>query len=218
MERILVACIALVLFGCKRSDRHSTSAAAQGAPNAIPAQVPPAPPPSQGIPSGGAGPFPGLFQIPGLLSSTDGGLIAPVVNWRSLVPFLPDRVGDFIATEAGTGGTRGIGSLQATHVYRTYRSGNRDGRIEIYDAPVMRVRFSAIQGVFEDTPERQRRGLTVRNYPAMLTWDRNANRSRVEILVGNRYMFNLEVWPAAAPDEAVQLAGQLDLSGLAAVR
>lgn len=225
MRRALALCVSVALLGCHRTDPSSNAPATNASPAPSAGPATPSTPSTQNplppvLPTLN-NPFQALTEIPRLFADTDGGLLPSAVNWRSLIRFLPDRVGDLEATGAATGSTSGLGALQATHVSRTYRSGTREGRIEITDTslvPVMRSGFMVAQSAFIDSPEQQRRGVTVGNHPAVLKWRRHDNRSQVQILVGNRYLLQLEVRPAATPDEAMRLAGHLDLSGLAAVR
>jgi hypothetical protein len=106
-------------------------------------------------------------------------------------------------------------------VQRRYQSGERNLSIEIVDttmSPFMRAGFAFAQALNEDSSQGIKKGVKVGGHTAILEWNRRDNRSKVNVLVGDRFLVKVRVSPASNAEEAVTIAGTLNLSGLATVK
>src|SRR5262245_17681996 len=58
---------------------------------------------------------------------------AKAVNWRELLPLLPDEAAGWKAKAAGEGRTVEMGALSQTEVERTYAKGATEAKVKIID-------------------------------------------------------------------------------------
>ena len=144
--------------------------------------------------------------------------LGPVVNWRKLAPFVPESLPGFESAGDLDGSTSGVGEIKVTRVRRRYRAGKRTATVAIQDTslmPAIRAGFAMARNVTEDSTRRLRRPVEVGGQPGVLEWRKSGPRSKVQVLVGGRFLVEVSVRPAADTDEALALAGKLDLAGLA---
>ncbi len=164
--------------------------------------------------------MPGMPAMPGMPGMPQANA-APVVNWRALMPFVPDTLGGMSASGVAEGSTAGVMGMQVSEVHRTYANGPRHGRVAINDTtmnPGLRMAFTMAQSITVDSTDHQSHGVTVAGNPGLFEWRQGGGpSSKVTVFVSNRFLVEVEVSPAASNDEAVGLASSLNLTGLAAV-
>jgi hypothetical protein len=231
MRTLLAALTLVALVSCKKDEAAKPTTgqpampaapgpAAMPAPPAMPAPSPGAPAAPQVDPKNPLAALQQLGQQLGQAFGAKGGQ-GTVVNWRSLEPFVPAKIGDWAADGEVRGSTGGLGGLQASTVSRRYTSGERRLRVKIVDttaSPFMRAGFAFAQGMNQDSSEGIKKGIQVSGNTGILEWSKGSNRSKVAVLVADRFLVDVSVSPAANAEEASAIAGQLNLSGLAAVK
>lgn len=150
--------------------------------------------------------------------------LGKVVNWRKLVPFVPDKVGGYQAERPLKGSTAGIGGLQQSRVKRRYARGDKKLRLEIIDTsmvPMLRTGFAMARSMHRDSTEGITRGLDVSSQPGVLQWRSSSKRAKLTLLVGGRFLVALKLRPVKGGDEVdeiVSLAKSLDLGALAKLK
>lgn len=145
----------------------------------------------------------------------------PVVNWRELSPFVPEKIGGFDKHGELDGSTNNAGGFQVTKVERHYRSGEQKASIEITDAnmvQMLKMPFAMSALINEDSTRGFKKGKRIGDHPAIVEWDESSKRSKVMILVGERYIVEVRVSDATANDAAEKLAAALDIAGLAKLK
>lgn len=145
----------------------------------------------------------------------------PVVNWRELAKFVPETLGGFAKHGELDGSTNSMGGMQVTKVERDYKSGEQSADIEITDAnmvAMLKMPFAMISMINEDSTRGFKKGKQVAGQPAIVEWTESSKHSKVTMLVGDRYIVNVEVRHATANDAAEKLAAALDIAGLAALK
>jgi hypothetical protein len=150
-----------------------------------------------------------------------GGAGGPVVNWRQLGAFLPDSLGELKAAHELDGKTEKMGALQISSAKRQYTSGESQVRVSITDssgAPMMRAPFALAAMVEEDSSSGYKKGKKIAGYTAIVEWKERAKRSEVTMLLGERFVVNVEVDKAAKPDAAEAIAQSLKLDDLAKLK
>jgi hypothetical protein len=190
-------------------------------PTAAPS-VPSAPvgvsPPAPGAPGLPQNPFAALQAIgqaaQQLNSQTPGG---PVVNWRDLVPFLPDQLAGFQAKGDVDGSTTTMQGMQITRVARKYEAGDDRLDLKIVDtslAPFLRAPFALVGMVQEDSSDGYKKGTSIKGQPGIAEW-RKSGRSELHMLAGQRFVIDIEIkTPNAGTAERV--AEALDIHGIIA--
>jgi hypothetical protein len=216
----------VALVACKKEEPAKPAPVA-AQPAAAPAPPPaPAPSPTAAAPSPAPAaavdpknPFQALQQLGEALAGQKGAG-GSVVNWRSLEPFVPEKLGDWTADGQVDGSTGGMGAMQVSRVKRSYQQGERRMRAEIIDttaSPLMRAGFAFVGALHEDTSRGIKKGTKVGGHNAILEWNRSSKRSRVTVLVADRFLVKISV-DNANPDDAANVAAQMNLTGLAAVK
>jgi hypothetical protein len=217
MRHISILLVVVALAACKKEEPAKPGPAAAPAPAAAP--MPAAPQPGA-VPA--VDPQNPLQALQALSQALGGqkGAAGSVVNWRSLEPFVPEKWGDWTADGQVDGSTGGMGGMQVSQVRRRYKQGERSMRAEIIDttaSPFMRAGFAFIGALNEDTSRGIKKGMKVGGNNAILEWNRSSKKSRVTVLVADRFLVKVSV-DAANPEDAATLAGQMNLGGLAAVK
>lgn len=149
-----------------------------------------------------------------------GASAGPVVNWRELAKFVPEKVGAFAMHGELDGSTNNMGGMQVTKVERKYKAGEQSAEITITDAnmvAMLKMPFAMLSMINEDSTRGFKKGKRISDQPAIVEWNENSKDSKATLLVAGRYIVNVEVRRAAANDAAEKLATQLDISGLAAL-
>jgi len=145
----------------------------------------------------------------------------PVVNWRKLAPFVPQKIGDFAATGELEGSTAGMGGMQTTNVKRRYKADKRELRLEITDTslvPMLRTGFAMARTVTEDSTKGLKKGVEVDGAPGLLEWRARNKRGKLSVLAGGRFIVELRLTPTDDPEAVVKIAKTLDLDQLAKVK
>jgi hypothetical protein len=141
----------------------------------------------------------------------------PTVNWRQLVPFVPEKLGDFAAKGELDGSTNKAGGFEVTEVKRRYEAGERKMNLKIVDAtatPFLRAPFAMATMINEDSSKGFKKGKTIAGNGSVVEWDESSKRSSVNMLVAQRFLVELRVSDAKSPEEAEQLVQQLKLDEL----
>lgn len=145
----------------------------------------------------------------------------PVVNWRELSAFVPEKIGAFEKQGELDGSTNSMGGMQVTKVERHYKAGGQRAQIEIVDAnlvAMLKMPFAMISMINEDSTRGFKKGKQVAGHPAIVEWTESSKHSKVTILVGDRFIVNIEVRDASAMDAAEKLASALDIAALARLK
>lgn len=141
----------------------------------------------------------------------------PAVNWRQLTPFMPEKLGEFEAKGELDGSTNKAGGFEVTEVKRRYEAGSRKLSLKIVDAtatPFLRAPFAMATMINEDSSKGYKKGKTISGNGAVVEWTERSKQSSVQMLVAQRFLVELRVFDAAAPDEAEKLVQQLKLDDL----
>lgn len=184
--------------------------------------------PSQGEPSGAIDPAQNplaALQALGALGQQaqkalgGAGTAAAVVNWRELSPFLADTVGSFKADGEVDGNTTGMEGFKVTTVKRSYKGQGGEATVEIVDtsfAPMLRAPFAMVHMIQEDSSQGYKRGTQLKGQPAISEWNERQKDSQVHLLLGDRFLVNVEVNGAPQP-LAEGLAQALDIPAIVAL-
>jgi hypothetical protein len=225
VRNISVATVFLFALGCSSDN-------GQGSGASVPPPPPPPPPAAQNLPSapiavsppstGSApnanNPFAALQAIGEVAKQMNTqGPSGPVVNWRDLVPFLPDTLAGFQAKGEVDGSTTTMQGMQITRVGRDYVSGEDRLDVKIVDtslAPFLRAPFALVGMVQEDSSEGYKKGTSVKGQPAIAEW-KKSGRSEVHLLAAQRFVIDVEV-RTKTPGTAERVAEALDLAGIMA--
>jgi len=223
----------LVLAGCKKDEPaqpggQAQAGAATPAESARPATAEPAesPKPAAGKEAAKpANPMEALAQLAKAGEALSKGMgqkqLGPVVNWRDLQPFAPDKIGDYAAEGELDGSTGSMGAMKVSSVKRRYKAGESQLRLEISDTsmvPMLRAGFAMAAHVQEDSTRGIKKGVTVEGQPGLLEWRKAGKRGKLALLVGGRFIVNLRLRQTDDPEAVVKLAKQLDLKKLAELK
>jgi hypothetical protein len=144
------------------------------------------------------------------------------VNWRQLAAFVPEKLGDYVAKGELDGSTNKAGGFEVTEVKRRYEAADkRTMRLKIVDAtatPFLRAPFAMATMVNEDSTSGYRKGKTLGGYSSVVSWRERSKESSVDMLVAQRFLIELRIEDAKAPEEAERLIVQLKLDDLAKVK
>ena len=175
MRRLLPLLLALALLGCKKEqagggESESKLAAAPTATTETPAPK-----------GGGSGvegtvtnPLQAMAQLAKAGEALNKGMgqqLGQVVNWRQLAPFVPDKLGEFVAEGDLDGSTGGMGTMQVSRVKRRYKAGDKTLRLEITDAslvPMLRAGFAMAAQIHEDSTKGIKKGVKMDGNPGMI--------------------------------------------------
>lgn len=216
--------------GCKKDEPGQPGGQAQaGAPaeTAKPAAAEPAParPATGNEAAKPANPMEALAQLAKAGEALSKGMgqkeLGPVVSWRDLQPFAPDKIGDHAAEGELDGSTGSMGAMKVSSVKRRYKAGESELRLEISDTsmvPMLRAGFAMAAHVQEDSTRGIKKGVTVEGQPGLLEWRKAGKRGKLALLVGGRFIVNLRLRPTDDPEAVVKLAKQIDLKKLAELK
>lgn len=141
----------------------------------------------------------------------------PAVNWRQLVPFLPEKLDAFAAKGELEGSTQKAGGFEFSEVSRSYEADKRRLHVKITDAtttPFLRAPFAMAAMIDEDSSSGYKKGKTLAGNSAVVEWREASKESSVVMLVAQRYVVDVRVSDATKPDEAEALIQQLKLDEL----
>ncbi len=130
------------------------------------------------------------------------------VDYPRLKPFLPDRVGGFVAEPATGSSSSGMG-FQISEVACTYRKGTAAApeavSLRIADGagnPFFLAAHAPVDPFTKERPDGYERAFTLDGYPATETYDRREQRGRLSVLVGEHYV--VEIGIVNLPSDALQ--------------
>ena len=175
---------------------------------------------------GGAPSRPGVTQVDEAASKT--GALArkksnePILDGTrcaAFVPFLPAKLEGFRAKAPAEGSDIDLGEGAALAILRRgYWKPGIALEVEIVDTE----RSKRLRDVFEQTLKLERsndtaviKATTVQGHAAVAQWNSTSRGNRVSILVGSRYLVNLNLRPANDASGALEIAAKLDLAELA---
>lgn len=142
------------------------------------------------------------------------------VNWRDLVKFIPDKIGDFTAIGEVDGSTHTTGNMKVTTLKRSYQAGDRKLEFKIVDAfmtPMLRAPFAVATMIQEDSSKGYRKGISIEGEKAIAEWRAPSKFSNINILVADRFLVTLNVSNASIGD-AEKLAAHIDINGLRKIK
>lgn len=144
-----------------------------------------------------------------------------VVNWKVLEPFVPEKMGDWVASGQLRGETSSAMGMQVSRVKRRYKKGEASLSVEVVDtnaSPLMRMGINMASNLNIDGTDGVKKGITVNGAKGLLEWRRAGNSGKLTMLVGERYLVSMRLRPAANADEVQAIAGVFNTAGLAAVK
>ena len=145
----------------------------------------------------------------------------PVVNWRQLQGFLPDKLGEYTADGELDGSTNKMGMFTVTTVKRSYKAGGPRARITISDtamSPMLRAPFAMVSMIDEDSSQGFRKGTKIEGNNAIVEWEKSSKHSKATVLAGQRFLVEVSVSDAIKEDQAASLMKLIDLGALVAVK
>lgn len=145
---------------------------------------------------------------------------APVVNWKALEPFAPEKLGDWTGQGELQGETTAAMGMQMSRVKRTYKKGDGTLSLEIIDtnaSPIMRMGVNMAASLNIDGSDGVKKGITVNGNKGLLDWKKTGS-GKLTLLVGDRFLVSLRLRPAASVDEVQAVGNLVNTAGLAAVK
>lgn len=142
----------------------------------------------------------------------------PLVSWRDLARFVPDKLGEFVQQGEVDGSIAAIDGVEASKVVCKYEAGGKTLFVTITDAvraTSLREPFAMAATLDEDSARGYQKGKRIGAHPAIAVWQARMRRSEVAMLVAGRYVVKVDVRKAETPDEAEKLALMLDIDRLA---
>jgi len=138
------------------------------------------------------------------------------VNWRKLVPFLKDIKG-WEAIDKAEGSTVTTQQFKMSEVEREYKSGDKTLEIKIIDGanfPMAYAGFKAMKNFQIDTSEKLVKSIKIKEYPAVEEIEFNRKEARLLILIGDRFLVQMEENNVKNADELKKIAEILELKKL----
>lgn len=145
----------------------------------------------------------------------------PIVNWRQLVPYLPDSLGEYKADGDVDGRTQKAGGFKVTVVKRRYKLDKARANITITDtsmSPMLRAPFKMAAIVEEDSSSGYKKGTTIADHTAIVEWLKSSKRSKATLLAGDRFVLEVSVSGTDKDDAASTLIEQVNLDSLAKLK
>jgi len=231
---IPIATVLLVVaVGCGQSTPAGGSAApgmpgapgtAAGIPPGVPATaVPgmPGMPAMPGVVPGAQNPFALLGQLgqmaQGMQGMTAQGAV-PLVNWRELANAVPAAVQGFTPDGDLDGSTGALGAFGGSEARRRFRAGDKRLSIKVVDTSfnqLLVMPFTMARGMVVDSTDEMQRASDVGGQPGFLSYRYRDHQSKQTILAQGRFIVEIEVEPAQAPEEATQYAALVNFPLLA---
>lgn len=228
MRTMIPLLLLLALGSCKKDapEQPTGQEPASATPaTPSPAEKPAEPPKAGGTKEQPANPLQALAHLAKAGEALSKGMgqkeLGPVVNWRELQPFAPDKLGEFVAEGELDGSTGSMGAMKVSSVKRRYKAGESRLQLEISDTslvPMLRAGFAMAAQVQEDSTRGVKKGITVEEQPGMLEWRKSGKRGKLALLVGGRFIVNLRLRPTEDPEAVIKLAKELELKKLAGLK
>ena len=159
------------------------------------------------------------MQAMGQATAGQDGKPVKVVGFEQLLPLLPKPGSGWTADEPH-GETNSFGTIRASKVRRTYRSGKTRVKIEIVDSsfnPMALQAFRMVALMSESSTEGFKRGTTINGQIAMEEWRKGSQRAEVTAMVANRFIVKVEGRPFTDASTVKAFLKAIDLRGLAAL-
>ncbi len=159
--------------------------------------------------------FIGLLFCLGLFAQAD----KPVdpVNWRELAPFLIDFPG-WEAEGKATGASVSMGAYKVSNAKRSYSSNSSDLEIEIIDGAFNQMVYAAFNMAITyevDTSDEYHKKVNISGFPGYETYEYDDEDGEIVLLVGDRFLIQIEGDDIEDNSSLVAVANALDLKGLA---
>ncbi len=190
---------------------------APGMPGMPGMPVAPGMPGIPGMPPGAPNPFALLGQM---AQMAQGMTAQPgaIVNWRALAGALPAAVPGFEPRGEIDGQTQIIGGFSVSEVERDFVAGTRRLEFKIIDTsmnPMLAMPFNMLRGMVVDSNDEIQRGSDVAGMPGVVRLRRRDQNGKQTVLAHGRFLVEVELEPAQAPEEVVALAGLVNYAALA---
>jgi len=117
------------------------------------------------------------------------------VNWRELVPFLPDIEGWKARGEA-KGSTVNTGNFKITQVQKKFTNNGNRLEIQITDGGYIQMAYAGFKAMFAfefDTSDEYTRKTKIMDFPAIENFKYKSKLAMLMILVADRFLVQLEV-------------------------
>jgi hypothetical protein len=147
------------------------------------------------------------------------------VDFRKLKELMPAELNGLKRTECN-GERNKIGDLSISQVTATYKKGDDDGapRIEVqvmdYSniemAKGMATAWSTVE-IDKESDSGFEKTIKIKDNPGFLTWQKDGKHGQVQLLVGGRYVVNVQT-DNIASEQVVKVAEGLPLDKLAALK
>jgi hypothetical protein len=139
------------------------------------------------------------------------------VNWKVLIPFLPDIEGWKARGEA-RGSTVDTGSFKITQVEKNFTDNGNRLKMMITDGGYFHLAYAGFRAMsaFElDTSEEYSKKTNINGYTAIENYKYKKKLAMVIILVAERFIVHLEAKAMKSTAELKEIASKLDLKKLA---
>jgi len=120
------------------------------------------------------------------------------IPFEKLVPFLPDKVGDFVADRADGSTTAAMG-FRVTTVSRTYHQGEKGSdktvRVRITDGTgnqFFAAAHAAAPEFGHQSTDGYEKGFKLDGYPALEKYDNHEQDGSLTVFVSNRFLIEIE--------------------------
>ncbi len=117
----------------------------------------------------------------------------------------PDAIGAFRAAGATRPGVAELGGRRLVSAERSYDDHGREATLRILDVstePSLVRSFAVARELTVDELDLLTKPIRVAHEPALVQWTRETGESEVQVLVDERYLVTLKIWPADRRDEA----------------
>jgi len=139
------------------------------------------------------------------------------VNWRELVPFLID-ISDWEAEGEAEGSTISMANFKVSEVERSYTAEDKELNIKIVDGGYVQMMYAGVKMAmnFEiDTSEEYVKKITIKGFSGIERYDYEDKEAEVIILIGERFLVQLEGNNFKDASLLTAIAETLDLKGIA---
>jgi hypothetical protein len=143
------------------------------------------------------------------------------VNFRELLPLLPQPINGWQANEKPSGSTQSYGQeWKFTEVAQSYTKDNSRIAIKITDGayiPMLYTAFTFASSLEEDTTERYHKGITVGEDKGFEEYNYNNKDGKIVLLVNKRFILEISGSTIEKADILHDYLNQLDTKKLAAL-
>ncbi len=120
----------------------------------------------------------------------------------------PDAIGPFRAVGEARPGAAQLHGRELVSAERAYDDHGREATLRIVDVstePAIVSSFAVARGLAIDELDALTRAVRVARSPAVVQWTRDTGESELQVLVRERYLVTLKVWPADRREEAEEI-------------